>query len=246
MVALIHPEYLTEESEQQLRRAFLADKEFPSVACKDFLDAAPYRELQKHMQRLRFQREEQPGGHCFGKAALPAALREILESKEVLGFLESLLNKKIKKIAWNAYCFQWKDYWLLPEQSEPAAHEVLFDLSGEWREDASGLIVLRDAHGNFLKLPAGGNIVAVVERKKGLRRYVQYVNHYAGKQKRYLILGKIDCSRFIKKADELRSTLEHPPCKQRLKFHSSYPSMNPISQSSAPSLSRRSSLPVSL
>lgn len=188
-MALIHPDYLTEESMQQLRKEFAADTKFPSVACKDFLVAASYHELQKHMQRLKFQREERPGSHCFGQADVSPSVKKLLVSTELLEFLERLLGVNVQRVSWRAHAFQWKDYWLLPEKTEAAGVDIVMDISKGWNEDAGGLLVYRDAAGNFRKLPALGNMLAIVERKTGVQRYVQYLNCYAGKNKRNFLLG---------------------------------------------------------
>lgn len=187
---MIHSDYLTEESMQQLQKAFAADTKFPSVVCQDFFEASFYQKLKKALMQLQFERVEHPGEHCYGGGDIPPPVKNILKNKELLGFLEGLLKKKIQHLSWRGYSFGWKDYWLL-EKVKATGIDIIVDLSDGWNENAGGLVVYRDAEGNFRKIPASGNLLAVMVKKKGVQRYLQYINHYAGKQHRYLLLSRI-------------------------------------------------------
>ncbi|MDO8656562.1 MAG: hypothetical protein Q7K45_04950, partial [Nanoarchaeota archaeon] len=86
----------------------------------------------------------------------------------------------------------WKEYTILSDSSvEEPGIDFIFDFTHDWDDKSNGYIFYKDEEGNFISLPIAADMVAIVERKEGVQKYVQYVNHYAQKSRRLLVMGEI-------------------------------------------------------
>ena len=91
-----------------------------------------------------------------------------------------------------ALCFSWKDYIILhDENKEKLGIDIIVDCTEDWNEKAGGNVVYVDGKGNYSKIPVKENTLTIVKRHHHEQKFVQYVNHYAGPKKRYLVVGKL-------------------------------------------------------
>ena len=185
----INKAYLEQETMDKIRQK-LQRGEFPSVSLTDFFTG--YGRIKQDLPRLYFVEERKLTSHSYGYAVVPPSLQKLFRSQEFKHFLAQVLEKEVINTTALAYRFGWKDYTILhDEQQEEPGIDLIIDFTDEWDERAGGKIRYKDQEGNFISLPVGGNILMIVRREKGVQRFVQYVNHYAEKRKRLLVMGKI-------------------------------------------------------
>jgi len=189
---MINPTYLNPETVQKINQEFAFKNDFPSIVLFKFLNREIYIKLREQIIRLYYKKEVVRTSHSYAVAELPVTISKLFNGKEFFDFLSPILNKKVKRIDAKAYSFAWKDYTILSDKTiEEPGFDFIFDLTHDWDERANGYIFYKDEDGNFISLPIAADMLAMVERKEGVQKYVQYLNHYAQKNKRLLVMGKI-------------------------------------------------------
>ncbi len=189
---MINKTYLDSKTIEKIKQEFYSNTDFPSAVLFKFLERDVYMKLREQIIRLYYQKDVVRTSHSYAIAELPPAISKLFNQEEFLNFLSSIFNTKIKKIEAKAYSFSWKDYSILSDTTlEEPGIDFIFDFTHDWEEKANGYIFYKDGEGNFISLPIAANMLALVERKVGVQKYVQYVNHYAQKNKRLLLMGKV-------------------------------------------------------
>lgn len=184
-MAEINPAYLKEETKKKVRKSFL-HSDFPAVILKDFFSKDYYQQLQKNISSLNFKKDLVVLHHSYAVSNFK------IVSKELLDFLSFVTKKKIDELIFTVYLLTWKDYMILNDKYlEKLGIDVVIDMTDGWNPDWSGVITYTDGRGTVYPLPPVGNSLVVVERKKGLQKYVQYVNHYGKEKKRLLLVVSI-------------------------------------------------------
>ncbi len=177
--------YLREETKQKVRKTFL-QSDFPAVILKDFFSKFFYQELQKKISSLHFKRDTVVLHHAYAVSSF------MISSPEFCDFISFVTKKKIEEVNFNAYLLTWKDYQILNDRYlEKSGTDIIIDLTGDWSSDWGGIITYTDGQGTVYPLAPAANSVALVERKKNLHRYLQYINHYAKDKKRLFLIATI-------------------------------------------------------
>ena len=192
---MINKVYLDPKTLEKIRPEFKPEKEFPSVVLFQFLETTEYAKIRKEILGLDYAQQWVLLSHSYSCAELSPGLKIFFKGNEFLNFLSQIVHRHVKSMELQAYAFGRKDYTILTDQivEEPGI-DIIFDVTGEWDERAKGLIIYKDSKENFISLPIQGNMLAIVERKKGVSRYVQYVNHYAQTKKRQVVMGRMRSS----------------------------------------------------
>lgn len=184
---VINKNYLSPESQAAIKEVFRNEGK---VILFGFFEKDLYKILTLEIKKLKFKREQHYLTHCYEQAALtPDLQQKFNEIIKVIGFIT-----KTKISSWNAKIlrFSWKDYTILhDENQERAGIDLIFDCTDDWNEKAGGAVTYVDGTGNYTRLLIRGNMLAIVKRDKNEQKFVQYVNHYAGKKKRYIVMGNI-------------------------------------------------------
>lgn len=189
---MITPAYLEKKTQTILRKSFYQNQELPSVQLRQVFDHEFYRKLQPEILSLSYQANRQLLTHSYLTAALPAPLLRLFHSSEFFSVISGIIGRPVQKVDFHAHLFSWKDYTVLSDETiEPAGIDIIIDLTEDWPEGAGGEIIYRDQEGNYFPLPSAPNMLAIVQRKRTIQKFVKYVNHYAGTQKRVLLLGRI-------------------------------------------------------
>lgn len=189
---MINKSYIKPQIVEKIKQEFVSKTDFPSAVLFKFLEREIYMKLREHIVRLYYKKDIVRTSHSYAVAELPTSISKSFNDKEFVGFLSSILNKKIKNIDAKAYSFCWKDYTILSDATlEEPGIDFIFDFTHDWDEQGNGYIFYTDGGGNFTSLPIAADMLAIVERKEGVQKYVQYVNHYAQKNKRLMVMGKV-------------------------------------------------------
>ncbi len=187
----INPAYFKDENIRKIQQMFASNPTVPSIVLHDFFQKECYEGVKQGVEQARFQKVRHPILYSYQEAT-PSFVNEGLNTKEIIDFLQKILNRKIKKIIGTVQCFGWKDYTILNDEVvEKPGIDVFFCVSDDWDESAGGNVVYVDGTGEYTKTLLTGNMLMIVERKKGVQKFVQYVNHHAQKQKLYLIRATI-------------------------------------------------------
>ncbi|MDP3698483.1 MAG: hypothetical protein Q8R47_02755 [Nanoarchaeota archaeon] len=188
MMSVLNPIYLKEETKQKVRKSFLhsAQSDFPAVLLKDFFNKNFYEELQKKVSSLHFTKNTVVLHHSYAASSFK------IFSKELCDFLSFVTKKKIEEVNFTVLVLTWKDYQILNDKYlEKPGTDIVIDLTDAWDADWGGVVTYTDGKGTAYPLAPAGNSLALVERKKNLHKYIQYINHYGKNKKRMVLIATL-------------------------------------------------------
>lgn len=192
MDASINHSYLQEKTKLQLKTLYQQSKELPMVVLAQFLTREMYNGLKRQLQKIAWEKVNNPLERKYNRGVIPKQLITIVESKECKDLLAVIIGKPILRIEGYIYQFQWRDYTIISDEAENEPGIDLFiDLTDDWPEQAGGALIYVDGTGDYTKIPLQGNLLAVTHQKQGIQKFVKYVNHFAEDKKRYFILARI-------------------------------------------------------
>jgi len=167
-------------------------RSLPSISLHDFLEPKDYKKLVYRLKKCKWKKECVPDKFSFSIAKIPPKAAKILNHQEVLDILSKILKKEVDNIKLNAFRFAHKDYTILHDtlKSKPGT-DIVFDCTGLWNEESGGNLVYKHKNGNTNSIPPNPNVLSIVHRNKGDLRFIQYINHYAKKKKRLILMGTI-------------------------------------------------------
>ena len=171
---MINKSYLERENISEIKRGLSKNG---IIVLNDFLLNKEYKKIKKNVLNLKYKNEINLMEYKFSSA-------EFELSENVKEFLLNIFGLPAREI--KAYSLGHKDYWLLQDKRN---HEFILDLTNNWNPGFGGVICYRDDDGNAIKIPCSENSLVIVKNKK-LKRYINYINHYARKRKRYFVLGR--------------------------------------------------------
>ena len=189
---MINSSYLNEGNIEKIRGLFYSDTEFPSIKLQNFLDKDSYRKIAKDVPNFRYKKKILPMQCSYSAAKAPKILEDFLNSKLLKNFISKIIGAKAKKISGNLCSFGWKDYTLLHDKKvENPGFDLIIDFTEYWDEKADGRLIYTDGRGNYNYIHSSPNTLIVAHRRQNIQKFVQYINHYANKDKRYLFMGLI-------------------------------------------------------
>jgi hypothetical protein len=189
---MLNPLYLSRATLAQARSAFRSNKELPSITLQKFLDEKASKQLRAEVAKASFRKKVDKMHYSYATAPLTKRMKALLKSPELLNCVSSIVGMQAISIEGELCTFGWRDYTLLhDEKVERSGVDVLLDFTGQWREETGGKLVYVDGTGSSHHIPALPNALSITFRKEGVQKFVQYVNHKAGKGKRILFIGKV-------------------------------------------------------
>lgn len=191
---VINKHYQNRKEQEKIKQLFQKNKDFPSASLLQFFEPAYYHKLEQEIKSLKYQHQKNLLTHSYHKAVPNPKIISLLNSREILTFMEFLTHKKIKKINAAIYSFSWKDYLLLHDsKTEQPGIDFIIDFTSEWDDHWGGNIIYVNGKGDYFSLPITANSVHIINRKAGTQKFLKYINHHAINKQRHLILGTIDC-----------------------------------------------------
>jgi hypothetical protein len=109
----------------------------------------------------------------------------------------SVMNSYIHKIAgstpkWEVWSFGSKDHTVInDEKVEKPGIDLILDVTPDWKTEWGGSVFYVDGSGQFTMIKPEENKLLIFRRDKGTHRFVQYVNHHAGKNKKVFLIARI-------------------------------------------------------
>lgn len=162
------------------------------VILNDLFTEKSLLKLKSEVNKLKFKRDFELPHHSYNSAELNINSKKLSNSKELLKFLSKVANKKIKNLKFKALKLTWKDYQILNDKYlEKLGIDMIIDLTEKWDAKWGGLVTYTDGWGNYMQVPNFYNSLAIIRRKKGTNRFIQYINHYARNKERIFLIGII-------------------------------------------------------
>ena len=156
------------------------------VILNKFFSDDSLKKLKSRIKRLKFSKDLELLHHSYQSVDFS------YQSKELTNFLSRIINKKISKLNFKVIKLSWKDYQILNDtfQEKPGV-DMVIDITEGWDERWGGLVTYADGLGNYVEVPCTDNSLTLVDRNKGMNRFIQYVNHYAKNKRRIILLARL-------------------------------------------------------
>lgn len=187
-MGMINPEYKKKETIECIRQLFQKKAEIQAVQLQSFFQPNTYAMLKKQMKSLNYTLDHQPLRHHYNKATLNIIIKKIFKHKEFLAMIKIITKNTFKPRSSSALLLSWKDYEILHDTlREQKGIELVFDATDAWREDAGGNIVYK-SDASSLTIPSKPNTLTIIKKTKSIKRFIQYINHKAKSDKKYLLI----------------------------------------------------------
>ncbi len=184
---MINKYYL--ENVEKIKSSFHEKKDFPHVILFDFFDDEQYSRVKKILEKIPLKKEKKPLFHSYAHARLSPELQNVFSSSEFTGFIKTIIGQKFKLLNLTIYSFSARDYTLLNDSyKEKPGMDLIFDFTEKWDSSGGGQVTYVNGTGDALKLPIKANSLLIIRRQKNVQRFVKYVNHNAGKERRWFVL----------------------------------------------------------
>lgn len=178
--------YLDKENLRMIGKEF---EKIGMVRLDGFVEENLYEELKQEVLKEKFIREKTATKFSFSKSKSSLLAREIFDSPELKFIVENIIGKKFSNVKLDLRRFSHRDYTLIHDSKlKKNKFEFLFFICENWNSKWGGnkVYVL---NGKSYVFPPRGNSFILVENKKDLKGFLQYVNHLCGRNKFYLIEG---------------------------------------------------------
>lgn len=183
---LVHPQYLLRSILDAAAERFAAGKSIqlqqfllPNIAAK----ASRIGQLKEHYVPDQYRCRE-PNG-------IPVALRTLqnwLKSREAAALISFIIKKKVSFKESCICSYQHRDYTVRHDKNrELPGYDVLLDLTPSWNARACGHHSYVKNGEEIVRIPAMFNSLAIIHRPNNVQKFVKYVNHHAGKDKRIVL-----------------------------------------------------------
>lgn len=165
----INPSYKSKDIVKQIKDAFKQDPDLPSVAIGDFLTDEGIELVGKNAKRWKHVSVLDRYSYAKSKVRLG-----------VKAFVKAVTGKDL--LEQESLLFRHRDFTLLHDEEKQKAGILAFYFLGDWDPEWGGdLVFVKD--GDMLgRVAPKKNTLVIVHRKRGVRMFVKYVNHKAGKK----------------------------------------------------------------
>ncbi len=187
----INPQYLLRSVLNDAAAAFARTG---SIQLHNFLIPDVAQTLAKQLSNIPLKEHYVPDQYrCHEPAHIPALakkLQRVLATTHEVRDILSIITRK--KVTYKESClcaYVRGDYTLLHDKlKEPAGTDVIIDLTPRWDNRACGHHSYVDGNGNeIVRSSAAFNTLTIVRRPANAMKFVKYVNHHAGTDKRFVL-----------------------------------------------------------
>jgi len=182
--------YLNKPVLDKIKKSYL--KSDPSkIILRGFLNEDIYQQRYSKLKRQKIKQIKIPDRFSFKKYALLQEVKEVFDNKEFKEFLSAIIGKEVKKINLEIREYGWKDYTLLHDSEEKGRRvEFFFIFAPKW-DDFYGGSKIYEKNGKAFVFSPIGNSFCLINKKKDVLGFLQYINNYAGSQSIILVEGWI-------------------------------------------------------
>ncbi len=189
---MINKGYLSTEIVEKLSQEFYKNNALPSVTLMEFFERKEFDRMISEISAINFKVCRRRMEFSYKKSVLPESIKKVISNEFLKAYISSIIGKKIKKIEGEIRVFGWKDYTLINDKTiEKPSVELIIDFSVKMRNDCGGGIIYVDGTGEYSEILSSHNSITLLNRKKGIQKFVKYVNHLAGKDNKIYFIGRI-------------------------------------------------------
>jgi hypothetical protein len=190
VVLLIHEQYYLA---RVLRAAAQQFAKEGSIQLGQFLLPEAFKKAALPLQKTAVREHYLPDQYrCHEPKTIPAAVKRLqrwLKTKEAAAIISAIVDDRVRCKESCLCVYAHRDYTVRHDKNiEPPGYDVLLDLTPRWNNRACGHHSYVNADGNELvRIPVAGNTLAIIRRPAGVQKFVKYVNHFAGKDRRIVL-----------------------------------------------------------
>ena len=174
MDKFINPAYQTKDVLKKLKKAFKDDPDLPCVALQDFLTKEGVEKIREAAKK--WKHTTIPDKHAYAESTARLGLNQ---------FVKQVTGKQPKPH--KTLLFRHKDFTVLhDEEKQPTGVIGLYCLS-DWKEEWGGDVVFVKKGDTLGRFTPRKNTLVLVQRKRGVKSVIKYVNHKAGKHALVLV-----------------------------------------------------------
>ena len=191
MIKQLNPLYLQQETIDQIKETFTQSSphllHLPHVFTMQF-----YEQLLKETQTSQGAHKRIANKYAYTEINAPKESSHI-HSKEFLSWLSGITSKKITRVSLSTKQFSHRDYTLIHDSETVGERLEFFILTMKtWDNRWGGHTVYVSQEQQPIVFPLEGNSLSIIHKEKDRHKFIQYLNHYAGKEKITIIEGIID------------------------------------------------------
>ncbi|NQV91704.1 hypothetical protein HQ489_04480 [Candidatus Woesearchaeota archaeon] len=97
---------------------------------------------------------------------------------------------KLSTLEFDVIQLKHRDYQILHDKYKRPKYEIIINITKDWDSLVGGNVFYVNGSGDYLELPGIGNVITITKTSI-LRHFIKYINFYADKDKRVLLLAKI-------------------------------------------------------
>ncbi|OGY48324.1 MAG: hypothetical protein A3D39_00630 [Candidatus Buchananbacteria bacterium RIFCSPHIGHO2_02_FULL_39_17] len=184
---MVNPIYQKSETVQQLKTLFQKNKILPSIQLHTFFTEQEYTKIKSIIKSSTFKHTKKPLLYSYSQAPIKKELPSFL--LEIQSITATILSQKISLKNLQLLQFQHKDYTLLNDKSiEPQGYDIILDLTEHWQPEYGGNLIYTNGQLTSYTIPSKPNTLTIIKRTKHFQKYLEYINHYAKKQQRYILI----------------------------------------------------------
>ena len=193
MKVTITPDYLSPAVQEAIANSFKMN-ELKSTHLYNFLDQKISNKIKLSLKKARAKIDFRADSNSFSTIPKGKEVSDIFQSKDFKIFLEKVSGKKIKKISIEIKSFSHKNFTIMHDGDNiKEDFHFLYILSTNWNSSAGGnrVYLTKSGEGDSFIFPPIDNSLVVVDQDKKTNAFFQYVNHCAGKNRYFVVHGKI-------------------------------------------------------
>lgn len=189
---MLNPLYGYEAVQDQMKTAFVKSKP-PVLLLQDFFVVRSYSSLAKTLEQCKEHRISEPDRMSFGSLELPQSLRALFVSPAFLDFVRAASGIKVKDVRLGALRFGHRDFTLMHDDA-PAHGRCMFVYMiapNSWESTRGGSLVFSygDERDPLIFEPRANSFI-LLKTEKGMRDFIKYINHTAGKEQVTYLFGE--------------------------------------------------------
>jgi len=182
--------YLNNSVLDKIKKSYI--KSDPNkIILRGFLKDGIYQQIYSKLKKQKIEQIKIPDRFSFKKHNLLSEVKDIFNNKEFREFLSIIIGKEVKKINLETREYGWKDYTLLHDSEAVGKRiEFFFIFAPNWDDFYGGSKIYEKKGKAFVFSPIG-NSFCLINKKKDVLGFLQYINNYAGSQSILLVEGWI-------------------------------------------------------
>ena len=176
MISLV---YQNKKILQEIKKDF---KKNNILKLESFFAKSFYETLKEDCESLKYKHKKKAEKFSYSRASEESKVKSLLNSKEFQDFVSSVADKKISSLEIKK--FAHKDYAFLQESQQNSSETKLFIFICEkWEPDLGGNFIFTKENGQTFYLTPMENSIAIINKQKNSREFVQYINHSSNQRK---------------------------------------------------------------